>query len=132
MAAQAHEGKGVAVATYILLMNLTPEGQGRALQDPDYLSREENAIAVPGVQTLGLYAVLGQYDFVTIVEAQGNEEIARFSIELGVKANVHITTLPTVPASRLESSPDERVAQVELEASARLPEDEQRLSQDGD
>ena len=109
------------MATYILLMNLTSEGQGRALQDPDYLSREENAISVPGVQTLGLYAVLGQYDFVTIFEAQGNEEIARFSIELGVKANVHITTLPTVPASRLETAPKTLSAQVALEANERIP-----------
>jgi uncharacterized protein with GYD domain len=100
---------------------LTPEGRARALQDPDYLSREENAIAIPGVQTLGLYAVLGQYDFVTIVEAQGNEEIARFSIELGVKANVHITTLPTVPASRLETTPTTLSTQVELEARERIP-----------
>jgi uncharacterized protein with GYD domain len=113
--------EGLAMATYILLMNLTPEGRARALQDPDYLSREENAIALPGVQTLGLYAVLGQYDFVTIVEAQGNEEIARFSIELGVKANVHITTLPTVPASRLETTPTTLSTQVELEASERIP-----------
>jgi uncharacterized protein with GYD domain len=113
--------EGTAMATYILLMNLTPEGRARALQDPDYLSREENAIALPGVQTLGLYAVLGQYDFVTIVEAQGNEEIARFSIELGVKANVHITTLPTVPASRLETTPTTLSAQVELEARERIP-----------
>jgi len=59
---------------------------------------------VPGVQALGLYAVLGEFDFVTIVEATDNERMARFSIELGVRADVHITTLPAVPISRLSEA----------------------------
>ena len=92
------------MATYILLLTLTPEGQTMALDDPDYLLQVEREINVPGVQTLGVYAVLGEYDFVTLVEADGNEAVARFSIELGVKAGVHITTLPVVPAARLSES----------------------------
>ena len=108
------------MATYILLLTLTPEGRARALQDPDYLLREEKSIDVPGVQTLGLYAVLGQYDFVTIVEAPGNEDIARFSIELGVKAGVHVMTLPTVPASRLETGLRSLTARAERVATGEL------------
>jgi uncharacterized protein with GYD domain len=56
---------------------------------------------MPSVQTLGVYAVLGEYDFVTLIEADGNDGIARFSLELGVRAGVHITTLPVVPAAHL-------------------------------
>lgn len=89
------------MATYILLLTLTPEGQARALDDPDYLLRVEAEIDMPSVQTLGVYAVLGEFDFVTIVEADGNDAIARFSLELGVRAGVHITTLPVVPAAQL-------------------------------
>lgn len=89
------------MATYILLVTLNPEGQAQALADPDYLLRAESEIDMPSVQTLGVYAVLGEYDFVTIVEADGNDAIARFSLELGVRAGVHITTLPVVPATQL-------------------------------
>lgn len=89
------------MATYILLLTLTPDGQRAALNDPEYLLRVEEAIRVPGVQPLGLYGVLGEFDFVTIVEAESNERMARFSIELGVRADVHITSLPAVPISRL-------------------------------
>ena len=95
------------MATYILLLTLTPEGQALALRDPDYLIEAEKGIDVPGVQTLGVYAVLGEYDFVTIVEADGNEAIARFSLALGVTAGVHITTLPVVPAASLTELSDE-------------------------
>jgi uncharacterized protein with GYD domain len=89
------------MATYILLLTLTPEGQALALADPDYLLRIEGEIDMPAVQTLGVYAVLGEYDFVTIVEADGNDSIARFSLDLGVRAGVHVTTLPVVPAAQL-------------------------------
>lgn len=89
------------MATYILLLTLTPEGQAKALADPDYLLRAEGEISMPSVQTLGVYAVLGEYDFVTLVEADGNDAIARFSLELGVRAGAHITTLPVVPAAQL-------------------------------
>ena len=107
------------MATYILLLTLTPDGQRAALNDPEYLLRVEEAIQVPGVQPLGLYGVLGEYDFVTIVEADSNERIARFSLELGVRADVHVTSLPAVPVSRLEaiSGTDE-----EFEAGAFAPE----------
>ena len=90
------------MATYILLLTLTPDGQRAALNDPEYLLRVEEAIRVPGVQPLGLYGVLGEWDFVTIVEAEDNDRMARFSLELGVRADVHITTLPAVPISQLE------------------------------
>ena len=103
------------MATYILLLTLTPEGQTMALDDPDYLLQVEREINVPGVQTLGVYAVLGEYDFVTLVEADGNEAVARFSIELGVKAGVHITTLPVVPAARLSEGDRPPAARAALE-----------------
>src|SRR5437763_16492236 len=95
------------MATYILLLTLTPEGQMFAHRDPDYLLEVANSIKLAEVQTLGLYAVLGQYDFVTVVEASNNETMARFSIELGLKAGVHVTTLPVIPAARLEPAEGE-------------------------
>ena len=93
------------MSTYVLLLTLTPEGQAMALADPKHLLRAEEEVKVPGVVALGIYAVLGEYDFVTIVEAENNELVARFSIELGVKAGVHIATLPAIPISRLEGEP---------------------------
>ena len=57
---------------------------------------------------MGLYGVLGNYDFVSMVEAPDNASIARFSLNLGVRAGVHVTTLPAIPVTRLEmaSTPD--------------------------
>ena len=57
-----------------------------------------------------LYLVENNY-----VEAPNNELMARFSIELGVKAGVHITTLPVVPASRLEGAVEAQMAAVSID-----------------
>ena len=60
------------MATYILLLNLTPEGRARMLEDPETLRRAEDAIEVPGISVMGVYGVLGEHDFVSIVEAPDN------------------------------------------------------------
>jgi uncharacterized protein with GYD domain len=102
------------MATYIMLITLTPEGRLAAREEADYLLALEDKIAAPGVNMLGLYAVLGRYDYVTIVEAPNNESVARFSLDLGVEAGVHIETLPVIPASRLDEEEGERSSRISL------------------
>ena len=91
------------MARYILLMTLTPEGRERMAADPERVLRAETEVRTPDTQMLGLYAVLGNYDFVAIVESPDNAGIARFSLGLGVAAGVHITTLPAIPIARFEA-----------------------------
>ena len=88
------------MATYILLLTLDSDGREKMLADPESLLRAEAAISIPGVKLLGLYGVLGDYDFVTLVEAPDNDAMARFSLELGVNAGTHVTTLPAIPITR--------------------------------
>jgi uncharacterized protein with GYD domain len=94
--------------TYIQLMTLTPEGRAKTLEDPTSVLRAHESIRMPGVQELGLYGVLGNYDFVHIVEADDNDVIARFSLELGVRAGAHVITLPAIPIGRLEAKDPDR------------------------
>ena len=94
---------------YILLLTLTPEGRDKMLNEPGTVHAAEDSITVPSTYVLGQYGVLGEYDFVYIVEAPDNEAVARFSLELGVKAGVHVTTMPAIPLARLQEprSPSE-------------------------
>ena len=64
---------------------------------------------------LGLYAVLGQYDFVNIVDAPDNATVARFSLEIGVAAGAYLTTLPAIPISRLEQQSGDEIAETVTE-----------------
>ena len=37
-----------------------------------------------------------------MIEAKDNEAVARFSLEFGVRAGAHITSLPAIPIARFE------------------------------
>ena len=106
------------MATYILLLTLTPDGRERMADDPESLLRAEASVREPGAQVHGLYGVLGDYDFVSILEAPDNETAARFSLKLGVLAGAHIATLPAIPITRLETDapPFEEAAEAPLPA----------------
>ena len=92
------------MATYILLSTLTPSGRSIALKHPEFISQVETTLKIPGVQVLGQYYVLGEYDLVSIVEANDNQSLARFSLELGVAMDANIRTLSVIPVGRFEST----------------------------
>ena len=66
------------------------------VQDPQSLVKAASSVEAPGVQCLGLYGVLGRFDFVCILDAPDNESAARYSLVLGMKAGASIETMPAV------------------------------------
>jgi uncharacterized protein with GYD domain len=88
---------GAKVATYILLSNLTDEGNRTLKKNPDRIKEVNKELEKMGGKVTAQYATLGCYDFVNIVEAPDNATIARISAELGSRGSVKIMTLPTVP-----------------------------------
>ena len=92
---------------YILTLILTPEGRENLLTDSESLHRVTSEAETEDTKVLGMYAVLGEYDFVGIVESPDNDDAARFSLELGVKVGAHIRTMPAIPIGRLKPSPQD-------------------------
>ena len=92
-----------------------------ALEDPDHLLQVQDDIAVGETQVLDCYAVLGDYDFVSIVRAPDNDSIARFSLELGVRAGVGVVTMPAIPVGRLEEGGDIDLGELERSLERDLP-----------
>ena len=84
------------MAIYFLLGRLTSEGQQRLHSNPDLVSDTAATLDVDGAKILGQYAVLGHYDFITMVVADENEAVARLSAEFGVRAGLHFETLSAV------------------------------------
>ena len=85
------------MAVYIMFTTLTDEGRKTLKDNPKRLREVNKEVEAMGVKILAQYAVLGQYDFVSVVEAVDNETIARISVELGARGTVQITTLPAIP-----------------------------------
>jgi uncharacterized protein with GYD domain len=87
--------------TYILLSNLTPEGSQTLHKNPERLEEVNREIAEFGCRVVTQYAVLGAYDFVTIVDAPDNETIAHLSVDLASRGTVKISTLPAIPVATM-------------------------------
>jgi len=87
--------------TYVLLSSLTPEGRMTLHKNPGRLEEVNHEIEQLGCKVVSQYAVLGPFDFVTIVEAPDNESAAHLSIDLGSRGTVNITTLPAMPIAEL-------------------------------
>lgn len=85
--------------TYILLSNLTDDGAKALKEKPKRLQEVNKEIEKFGAKVTAQYAVLGPYDFVSIVECPDNETIARVSVELGSRGSVRLLTLPAMPVA---------------------------------
>ena len=113
--------------TYIQLLTLNDAGRAMALDDPGSVSRAQDESATPGVRVMGLYGVLGQYDFVSIVDAEDNDVIARYSLELGARAGAHVATMPAIPIGRFTARRDDDPPEEEAGIALSLPKELQQL-----
>jgi uncharacterized protein with GYD domain len=82
---------------YIMISTLTDEGRKTIKKHPERIEEVNREIESMGAKVLAQYAVLGQYDFLNILEAPNNEAIAKVSIELGSRGTIQIITLPAIP-----------------------------------
>jgi uncharacterized protein with GYD domain len=83
--------------TYILLSQLTDEGWKTVKEKPERIREVNEELKAMGVKVVQQYAVLGEYDFVNVVEASDNKKIAQVSIDLGSRGTVRLTTWPAIP-----------------------------------
>ena len=83
--------------TYVLLSTLTPEGRQTIHKNPDRMEEVNKEIEDFGCKIVAQYALLGPYDFISIIEAADNETIAHLSVDLGSRGTVNIMTLAAIP-----------------------------------
>ncbi len=89
--------------TYVMLTTLTPEGSQTLHKRPERLQEVNREIEEFGCKVVAQYAVLGQYDFVSILEAPNNETIAHLSVDLASRGTIRIQTLAATPMPDLMS-----------------------------
>ena len=86
---------------YLMLTTLTDEGRKAIQEDPESLRDINKEVEHMGVKILDQYALLGQYDFVNIVEAPSNEAVAKLAIRLSAKGTTQTLTLAAITLDAL-------------------------------
>jgi uncharacterized protein with GYD domain len=87
--------------TYVMLTNLTAEGVRTLKNNPGRVAEVNKEVEQIGARVIAQYATLGQFDFITIVEAPDAETMAKVSIELGSRGTMTSQTLSAMPAEDL-------------------------------
>jgi uncharacterized protein with GYD domain len=85
------------MAYYIVLSTLTDEGRKTIKENPKRILEVNKELEKMGVKVKEQFAVLGQYDFVNIIEAPDNTAVMKMSVELGSRGSVHLLTLAAIP-----------------------------------
>jgi uncharacterized protein with GYD domain len=83
--------------TYIMLSTLTPEGVQTVKNNPQRIKEVNDEIAQLGAEVKAQWAVLGQFDFVNVVEAPDDSTMARVSLELGSRGTAKFESLVAIP-----------------------------------
>jgi uncharacterized protein with GYD domain len=86
---------------YVMLTNLTPEGVQTLKNNPTRVQEVNKEVEQLGVTVKEQWATLGQYDFVTIIEAPDDKTMAKVSVELGSRGTMSSQSLAAIPAEDL-------------------------------
>jgi len=81
---------------YIMFTTLTDYGRKTVKENPERIREVSKEVESMGAKVLKQYAVLGQYDFVNILDAPNNEVISNVAIELGSRGTVQTMTIPAI------------------------------------
>ena len=90
--------------TYIMLASLTPEGVQTVKNNPQRIKEVNKEIEQIGAKVLAQWAVLGQFDFVNVIEAPDEKTMAKVSLELGSRGTATYQSLAAIPIDEFISA----------------------------
>ena len=89
------------MTTYLMLTNLTAEGLRTLKNNPGRVAEVNKEVEQMGGKVVTQYATLGDYDFVTVIEAPDEQTMAKISVELGSRGTMTSRTLTAMDAADL-------------------------------
>lgn len=85
------------MSLYVMLSTLSESGRKVLRDRPGWIRKVNAEVERMGARVTAQYALLGPYDFLTVLEAPDNETVSRVSIELGARGSVQMMTLAAIP-----------------------------------
>jgi uncharacterized protein with GYD domain len=81
---------------YVMLTRLTDAGRKTIMRNPGRIWEVNQEVEDMGAKIISQYALLGEYDFVNILEAPNNTVIARVASALGSRGTLQPLTLAAI------------------------------------
>ena len=89
---------------FIMLTRLTSNGVKTLKDNPGRVQEVNKEVEQLGVKVLSQWATLGEYDFVSVVEAPDQGTMAKVSVELGSRGTTSNETMSAIPAEEFTNS----------------------------
>ncbi len=89
------------MAVYVMFTTLTDEGRRTLKENPKRLLEVNKEVEAMGVKIIAQYALLGNYDFINILEAAGNTTITKLALELGSRGTLQTMTMAAIPIDEI-------------------------------
>jgi uncharacterized protein with GYD domain len=84
------------MARYIIISTLTDEGARTLKKNPGRVKEVNAELKDMGVNVLDQYAVLGNFDFLTIVEADDETMITKAVVEIASRGSIKTATYKAI------------------------------------
>ena len=103
-AGNPRRGGATEMPTYIMLTRLTPDGVKTVKDNPARVQEVNREVEQLGVKVLNQWATLGEYDFVSVVEAPDEKAMAKLSVEMGSRGTVQNETMTAIDVEEFTGS----------------------------
>jgi uncharacterized protein with GYD domain len=94
----------MSMPVFIMLTRLTSNGVKTIKDNPGRVQEVNKEVEQLGVKVVNQWATLGEYDFVSVVEAPDEKTMAKLSIEMGSRGTVMNETLVAIEAEEFTAS----------------------------
>ena len=84
-----------------MLSTLGPDGWETLRQKPERILAVREEVEALGLTVHAQYALMGQYDFLNIIEAPDEQTMAKAAIMLAARGTMRTTTLQAIPVEDL-------------------------------
>jgi uncharacterized protein with GYD domain len=81
---------------YVMLSTLGPDGSSRLSENPERLREVSAEVEAMGVKVLQQFAVLGQWDFLNIIDAPDAVTMSKVATTLAARGTLKTMTLPLI------------------------------------
>ena len=89
------------VPTYVMLTTLGPDGWETLREKPERILAVREEVEALGLTVKAQYALMGQYDFLNIIEAPDEGAMAKAAIMLAARGTMRTTTLQAIEVADL-------------------------------
>lgn len=99
------------MSVFVMLSVLGPDGSATLRENPERIRQVNAEVEAMGATVKMQYALLGQWDFVTIIEAPDIVTMGRIATTLAARGTLKTTTLTAIPVDDFIASLGEGVGE---------------------